>query len=196
MSSPRTTTLNLPPPFAAGATASADRRLRRLVDRHFDFIGRIIRNLGVAEADIDDVLQQVFFAAASRLPDIVEGSERAFLVQAAVNWAANARRARARSREVGMVELPEVADEAPSPEDLTDRKWAAAVLDHLLSAMDLELRTVFVLYEIERLSRAEIAELLGLPQGTVASRLRRAREDFEARLQRWRRGGPGAGEVP
>jgi RNA polymerase sigma-70 factor (ECF subfamily) len=196
MSSPRTTTLNLPPPFATGATASADRRLRWLVDRHFDFIGRIIRNLGVAEADVDDVLQQVFLAAASRLPDLVEGSERAFLVQAAVNWAANARRARARSREVAVIELPEVADEAPSPEDLTDRKWAAAVLDHLLAAMDLELRTVFVLYEIERLSRAEIAELLGLPQGTVASRLRRAREDFESRLQRWRRGGPGAGEVP
>jgi RNA polymerase sigma-70 factor (ECF subfamily) len=196
MASPRTTTLDLSPPLAARAAATDERRLRHLVDRHFDFIGRVIRNLGVADAEIDDVLQQVFCAVASRLGDIVEGSERAFLVQTAVNWAANARRARARSREVGVLELPDVADDAPSPEDLTDRKLAAVVLDHLFSAMDLDLRTVFVLYEIERLSRAEIAELLGLAEGTVASRLRRARDDFETRLQRWRRSGRGAGGEP
>jgi RNA polymerase sigma-70 factor (ECF subfamily) len=192
MSSPPTTTLNLPPPLAVEGTASADRRLRVLVDRHFDFIGRVLRNLGVAEAELDDVLQQVFCTAARRLLDIVEGSERAFLVQTAVNGAANARRARARSPEVGLAVLPEVADEAPSPEDLTDRKRAAVVLDRLLGTMELELRTVFVLFEIEQLSRGEIAELLGLPPGTVASRLRRAREDFEARLARWRRGAGGA----
>jgi RNA polymerase sigma-70 factor (ECF subfamily) len=195
MSSSRTTTLNLPPPFAA-ATASADRRLRDLVERDFDFIGRVIRNLGVAEAEIDDVLQQVFCAAANRLPDIALGSERAFLVQAAVNWAANARRAQARRREVGLAELPDVADEAPTPEDVTDRKRAAAVLDGLFATMELDLRTVFVLYEIERLSRSEIAQLLGLAEGTVASRLRRARDDFQARLERWRRSHRMPGGVP
>jgi RNA polymerase sigma-70 factor, ECF subfamily len=196
MSSPRTTTLDLPPPFAAAATASSDRRLRGLVEQHFEFIGRVVRNLGVAEAEIDDVLQQVFCAAASRLPDIVEGSERAFLVQAAVNWAANSRRAQARRREVGLAELADVADEAPTPEDVSDRKRAAAVLDGLFATMDLDLRTVFVLYEIERLSRSEIAALLGLAEGTVASRLRRARDDFQLRLERWRRSDRMPGGVP
>jgi RNA polymerase sigma-70 factor (ECF subfamily) len=189
MSSPPTTTLKLPPPLAVEHAASADRRVRALVGGHFDFIGRVLRNLGVAEAEIDDLLQQVFCTAARRLPDIVVGSERAFLIQTAVNLAANARRARARSPEVGVAVLPEIADQAPSPEDLTDRRRAGLVLDRLLATMDLELRTVFVLYEIEQLSRAEIAGLLGLPGGTVASRLRRARGDFEARLVRWRRGG-------
>lgn len=187
MSSPPTTTLKLSPLRAAGDATPVDRRVRVLVDRHLDFIGRVVRNLGVHEGEIDDVLQQVFCTAARRLTDIVEGSERAFLVQTAVNWAANARRARARNPEVGLDVLPEVADEAPTPEDLTDRKQAAAVLDRLLATMDLDLRTVFVLYEVEQLSRAEIAELLALPQGTVASRLRRARDDFETRLARWRR---------
>jgi RNA polymerase sigma-70 factor (ECF subfamily) len=191
MSSPPTTTLKLPSPLAVSGTA-VDRRVRALVDRHLDFIGRVLRNLGVAEAELDDVLQQVFCATVRRLPEVVEGSERAFLVQTAVNCAANARRARARNPEVGLAVLPDIADEAPSPEDLTDRKRAAVVLDRLLGTMELELRTVFVLYEVEQLSRAEIAELLGLAPGTVASRLRRAREDFEARLTRWRRGGGGA----
>jgi RNA polymerase sigma-70 factor (ECF subfamily) len=196
MSSPRITTLNLPPPFAAAAPASADRRLRGLVEQHFEFIGRVVRNLGVAEAEIDDVLQQVFCAAASRLPDLLEGSERAFLVQAAVNWAANTRRARFRRREVAVAELPEIVDEAPTPEDATDRKRAAAILDALLATMDLDLRTVFVLYEIERLSRSEIAALLELAEGTVASRLRRARDDFQLRLERWRRSDRMPGGAP
>jgi RNA polymerase sigma-70 factor (ECF subfamily) len=196
MSSPPTTTLNLAPPFAAAATASADRRLRGLVDQHFEFIGRVVRNLGVAEAEIDDVLQQVFCAASSRLTDIAQGSERAFLVQAAVNWAANSRRAQARRREVAVAELPDIADEALTPEDMTDRNRAAAVLDGLFATMDLDLRTVFVLYEIEQLSRSEIAALLGLAEGTVASRLRRARDDFQQRLERWRRSDRLPGGVP
>jgi RNA polymerase sigma-70 factor (ECF subfamily) len=185
MSSPPSSTLKLAPLAAAPA---ADRRLRGLVDEHFTFVARVVRNLGVAEADLDDVLQRAFCAVARRLDDIAPGSERAFLVQAAINWAHNARRARSRNPEVGLAELPDVADASPSPEDLTDRKRAAAVLDGLLATMDLELRTVLVLYEIEEMSRAEIAQLLGLPQGTVASRLRRAREDFESKLARWRRG--------
>jgi len=43
---------------------------------------------------------------------------------------------------------------------------------------------VFVLYEIEQLTSVEIADIVGVPAGTVASRLRRAREDFQARITR------------
>jgi RNA polymerase sigma-70 factor (ECF subfamily) len=50
--------------------------------------------------------------------------------------------------------------------------------------MPEELRVVFVLYELEELSTPEIAELCELPLGTAASRLRRAREDFEQRVAR------------
>jgi RNA polymerase sigma-70 factor (ECF subfamily) len=58
--------------------------------------------------------------------------------------------------------------------------------------MPIDLRAVFVLYELEQLTSAEIAELLQIPPGTVASRLRRARESFEscvARLRARRTGG-------
>jgi RNA polymerase sigma-70 factor (ECF subfamily) len=50
--------------------------------------------------------------------------------------------------------------------------------------MPSELRAVFTLYEIEEMTMIEIAQVLDLPQGTVASRLRRAREQFEARVDR------------
>jgi RNA polymerase sigma-70 factor (ECF subfamily) len=58
------------------------------------------------------------------------------------------------------------------------------MLDRVLADMDLDLRAVFVLYEIEEVTMAEIATVLQIPPGTVASRLRRAREDFLARVRR------------
>jgi len=166
--------------------ADSARRLRALYDDHFELVGRVVRNLGVSPSEVDDVLERVFSSAAARLADIEAGRERAFLVQAAVRWTANARRARARIREIGCDALPDVADLGASPEERTDSRRAAAVLDELLGAMDVDLRAVFVLDEIEEMSRSEIAVVLGIPGGTVVSRLRRAREDFEARLARWK----------
>jgi RNA polymerase sigma-70 factor (ECF subfamily) len=47
---------------------------------------------------------------------------------------------------------------------------------------------VFALYELEELTMAEIASILDLPEGTVASRLRRAREEFRTIAKRFERG--------
>ena len=65
------------------------------------------------------------------------------------------------------------------------------MLDGVLHAMEEDLRAVFVLFELEEMPTAEIATLLAIPPGTVASRLRRAREEFEVQVARIkkRRGG-------
>jgi RNA polymerase sigma-70 factor (ECF subfamily) len=55
----------------------------------------------------------------------------------------------------------------------------------------MDLRVVFTLHELEEMSMSEIAELVGIPAGTVASRLRRARQDFEAIVARLSRGRAG-----
>ena len=49
--------------------------------------------------------------------------------------------------------------------------------------MHVDLRAVFIAYEFEELTMIEIATALGLPQGTVASRLRRARAQFQERVR-------------
>jgi RNA polymerase sigma-70 factor (ECF subfamily) len=54
----------------------------------------------------------------------------------------------------------------------------------VLSKVDPDLVEVFVLYELEELTSPEIAELLGIPLGSVASRLRRAREQFRSAAER------------
>jgi RNA polymerase sigma-70 factor (ECF subfamily) len=80
------------------------------------------------------------------------------------------------------VECSEVA--RSSPERDLEVQQAMSLLDRLLEQLPLSLRLVFVLAEIEELSLADIAKLEDIPQGTAASRLRRARELFQAELER------------
>lgn len=147
---------------------------------HADFVFRTCRCLGLDAAAAEDATQQVFMVAANKAAQIPDGKERAFLLLAARNIVANARRARGRRRE-DFAELDRIDDRA-GPDDLLDRARARAAMDHALADMDFDLRTAFVLFEVEELSFTEISELLAIPRGTVASRVRRAREDLQARL--------------
>lgn len=179
-----------PPVTSPGATADAGAasraaRFRKLVDANFDFIWRSLRGLGVPVHSVDDAAQQVFLIAAQKLDDIIVGSERAFLFSTAGGVAANARRAQARRREIPDDEvLGRQVDGSPSVEKLVEMKEQRALLDQVLANMPDDLRTVFVLFVLEGIPTPEIAELLDLPQGTVASRLRRAREAFHAQSKR------------
>lgn len=164
--------------------ASAETRLRAMVDSYIDFVARVLRNAGTPDADVDDAVQRTFITAANRLADIRVGAEKSFLLQIALHIAAHARRTVARRREVHSDEAPEQVEAFATPEQLTDQKRARQMLDRVLDQMDADLRTVFVLYEFEELNMAEIANALRIPQGTVASRLRRARADFRQRVAR------------
>ena len=185
---PRREHLEVPPPVAARASearsSAADARLRAMVAAHYDFTWRSLRRLGVPATDVDDCAQQVFWVAARKLDLIAEGSERAFLFSTAMRVAADARRSRSRRREVHEDDAAEPLDPGPDPEQLADRRRARAVLDEVLDALPMELRAPFVLFELEEMPTAEIAAVLDLPPGTVASRLRRAREEFQSIVAR------------
>jgi RNA polymerase sigma-70 factor, ECF subfamily len=157
-------------------------RLSRLVDDHIDFVARILRNAGTAEADIDDEVQRVFIVLSNRLDDVQSGSEKSFLLQTALHIAARSRRTVARRREVLTDQLPQIADPVSTPEELADRRQMRQTVDHILGQMDSDLRIVFLLYEVEQMTAAEIGTALKIPNGTVASRLRRARADFRDRV--------------
>jgi RNA polymerase sigma-70 factor, ECF subfamily len=159
-------------------------RLSDLVKRELAPLWRFLRRLGLTEAEADDGAQQVFIVVARRLEEIEEGRERAFVFSTALNVAAKLHRSRNRRREVSDDELEERRDSLPGLDELIDRRRARALLDEILEAMPEDIRIVFVLYEIEELTMAEIASVLEVPPGTVASRLRRARTDFNARVAR------------
>jgi RNA polymerase sigma-70 factor (ECF subfamily) len=159
-------------------------RARALVDAHFRFVWRLLRRLGLAEADADDVAQQVFVVASNKLDAVIAGSERGFLYRTAVHLASRFRRARGRRREDPSDDLERMSSPEPDLEELVDRRRARELLDDVLQHLPDDQRTVFVLFEIEQLTSVEIAGVLELPLGTVASRLRRAREQFQAELTR------------
>jgi glucose/mannose transport system substrate-binding protein len=132
--------------------------------------------MGVPEGEIEDVVQEALVVTASRLPHLEPGSERAFLYATALYIARNARRGlRRRQRATDrLLQLPN--DPIPGADDLTDQLRARAMLEEALEQLPGEARLVFLLFELQEMPLSRIAERLGLPEGTVASRLRRARQ--------------------
>jgi RNA polymerase sigma-70 factor (ECF subfamily) len=154
------------------------------VEAQYDFVWRSLRRLGVAAGDVDDSVQRVFLTTAAKLASVRSGSERSFLFQTALRVAADYRKARRRRREVSSDMLPEELDTAPVGEELLSLQQARRHLDGILDGMPMELRVVFILSDLEEMTMSAIAELLNVPAGTVASRLRRARAEFREKAAR------------
>jgi len=161
-----------------------EQQLRALVNEHFDFIWRLLRRMGLTPADADDAAQQVFMAATQKSERITQGSERTYLYGIALRVAANLRRKLARRREEAEPLAHEVIDLGAQPEHAANLGEACALLDELLRALPEELGRVLVLAQIEQLEVSEIAAAEGIPVGTAASRLRRARAFFREQLER------------
>jgi RNA polymerase sigma-70 factor (ECF subfamily) len=168
-----------------GGGFEMDERLTALVRVHYDFVWRLLRRSGVPRPETEDAAQQVFLVAHRRLSVIALGSERAFLAGTAVRVAADIRRGR-RRRPADVEAEPDAVDLRPQPDELVEAHRARVLLDRLLASMPEELAAAFVLFEIEELSTREIGVALGIPKGTVASRLRRAREWFSDAVARER----------
>ena len=174
-----------PRPSAAAPprVAPPEDRLRAMVEDGYDFVWRTLVRFGVARSEAEDAAQQVFIVASRRLDAITPGAERAFLFQTARRLAWNARRTVRRRREE-----PEPAgdriDPGAGPDVALERARLRAMMDRVVEELDLDLREVFVLYELEEMTMVEIARLLEIPAGTVASRLRRARVAFREAVRR------------
>jgi RNA polymerase sigma-70 factor (ECF subfamily) len=174
-------------PTALALVSEDAPRLRAMIAEHLAFTWRCLRRLGLPPDVADDATQRVFLAASRKIGSIEPGRERAFLFQTAVRVARAEKRAFARRREVLVGgEGAEPLDTAPSAEEQVDRGRAREFLDELLASMDIDLRAVFVLFELEGLTTAEIGGCLGIPMGTAASRLRRARKEFQSAIKRYR----------
>lgn len=171
--------------------------LRVLFDEHYPSIWRLLRRLGVAAGQLDDAAQEVFWVAARRLADIEPGRAHSFLYGVALRIAANElRRQRSAMPLFDSDRVRALRDEGPSPEEQMVKRQARELLDEVLDRLPTELRTVFVLFELEGLEVRHIAQLERIPVGTASSRLRRAREEFSAITKRVRAGLSAGGGYP
>ena len=151
-----------------------------------DFLGRIAADDALASdfaaiCDTGGRLQGT--PSAERGFALVE--ERLSVFGTVVRQVAGARRKVARRREAGDLVLGELSAPAEGrPDAALERERARALLDDVIAALPEDTRPVFVLYELENMTMAEIATCLELAPGTVASRRRRGREAFAASVAR------------
>lgn len=168
-----------PPPLAAWKGPS-EGRLSRVLSENLAVLWRFLRRLGVSDGDTDDAVQEVVLVLARKLDHVEVGRERSFVLGTALRVAAGFRRTRRNRREVDGADFSDLESPQLDPEALAERRRFFALCERVLSELPAELRVVFVLYELEELTMAKIATTLDLPPGTVASRLRRSREQFES----------------
>jgi RNA polymerase sigma-70 factor (ECF subfamily) len=166
----------------AGGTLSARLRLERMFRAHHELIWRTLRRLGLSPDLAADTVQQAYLIAAERLEDIRTGSERAFLFSTAIGLARTNFRRSQRCQLQSDMDMH--VDPGLKSEQLNNRCSAMQLIDRIFAKTDPDLVAVFVLFELEGLSAPEIAQLIDIPVGTVASRLRRARSTFKAAARR------------
>jgi RNA polymerase sigma-70 factor (ECF subfamily) len=150
------------------------------------FIGRTIERLVGAGPHVDDLLQETFIVAfrkqAAFRPE--RGAPRAWLYGIAANLS---RRWLRSQRRFGLFRRRlEERDESsgPRPDEEIERSEERKMVHEILQSLSLEHREIFVLYELEGLAGPDIAAMVGVPIGTVWSRLHHARREFTERAKR------------
>jgi RNA polymerase sigma-70 factor (ECF subfamily) len=161
---------------------------REIHDAYFGFVWRYAANRRVPPMAIDDVVQEVFVVVYHRLASF-EG--RSSLKTWLAGIAHNVVRGYVRkpgNRPESDYSAEELQLLAPgwNPAEALERKAAVQLLHELLDKMSDVQREVFVLCEVEQLSSVEIAEVLGVNENTVRTRLLAARKLFNAGAARAR----------
>jgi RNA polymerase sigma-70 factor (ECF subfamily) len=159
--------------------------LAAVYEDHFQYVWRCLRTLGVRDAWLDDALQDVFVVVQRRLPEFDGGVQlRTWLYAIALRVA---RKYRARVRKESTEDVSETTEQAAPGQDgerAAHSHERLLLARQALEALDDAKREVFVLARVEQMSAPEMASVLGLPVNTVYSRLRAARQEFEAEVCR------------
>lgn len=154
-----------------------------LLRDHGPFVWRTLARLGVRGPDVEDMFQEVFVVVHRRLDSFDRSArETTWLFGICLRVASDYRRRRRRKPEQSL------GDDQPrsagiSPEDHAISSQLRARVDAALDAMDDDKRAVFVLFELEGMDCASIAELVGAKVGTVYSRLHAARAEFRKAIE-------------
>ncbi len=158
--------------------------VRQIFDEHARYVWRTLRHLGVADADLEDVCQEVFVTVHRKLPEFEGRSKlRTWLYGICLRVASDYRR-RAYVRRERAVPDPLQGAAEPRGNQPDVRAELRGTLAQLLDSLDDDKRAVLVLYEIEGLSMKEVAEVVDCPLQTAYSRLHAARRRISEVMSR------------
>ncbi len=172
--------------------AKARRAFEELLSEHLDALyAYALRLCGGHEADAEDLLQDSALRAFDGLAELrAPEAARAWLFTIMTRTHLNRVRATRRRGEVAFADLDEAAFEGAlegwvpvnTPEEIFGQHQLRERLGRALDSLAPELRSVVWLSDVEGFRQREIAAMLHIPEGTVASRLYRARRALRARL--------------
>jgi RNA polymerase sigma-70 factor (ECF subfamily) len=159
--------------------ATRESRFDSLVERQAKFVFRVAFSVLRNPESAEDVVQETFLKLyRNRAWETME-NERAFLARVA--WRMAVERIPKKRREHAAFREP-VSEDANPEETLLSSDWIGGVL-RLVDALPEEFRQVLALSGIEGLNSREIAEVTGIPEGTVRRRLQRARQLVKQKLE-------------
>jgi RNA polymerase sigma-70 factor, ECF subfamily len=158
---------------------------RTIFELEVGYVMRTLRRLGVAPADLEDLAHDVFLAVHQRLDSYDPARAlRPWLFGFAFRVASHYRRKA--GRETALDHAETVVDAADGPDAILEKETRRQLVLAGLDAIELSRRAVFVLHELDGITCEEIARTLEIPLGTAYSRLRLARQDFSAAMNRLR----------
>jgi RNA polymerase sigma factor (sigma-70 family) len=154
-----------------------------LVKMHQDNLYGWVYSLIKDEAQADDITQLTFITAYKKISTFRGGSFRAWLFTIARNRSIDEMRLKKRYPSVSLDDSPEddrdllsiLPDGSPLPEDRLVSAERSKQVEKLLNCLSRVFQEVLWLVDIEGLDYQEAAQILGLPIGTLKSRLNRAR---------------------
>ena len=158
-------------------------RFEQVVLPHLDAAYNLARWLTRNDHDAEDVAQEAYLRAFKFFGGFHGGDGRSWLLAIVRNtcytWLQQNRR---RELTTDLEETPDIESQEPNPETALLQSVDHQMLRQALEALPVEFREVVILRELEGLSYKEIADLAGLPLGTVMSRLARARKRLQQYL--------------
>jgi RNA polymerase sigma-70 factor (ECF subfamily) len=190
--------------FRRSPRAGEPKAFEELLSEHLDALYRTaLRLCGGRKADAEDLLHDAVLRAFERFDELRDpAAARAWMFTILTRTNLNRLRARRRRAETVVSDLDahefEEAlaswSDAPPPDEQTELALQRERLGAALDVLDEELRPVIWLSDVEGFRQREVAEMLGIPEGTVASRLFTARRRLRETLRRrapeaseWRR---------
>ena len=162
------------------ATAEGHLDAEALYRAHVDFVGRFLLRLGANGQDIPDLIQEVFLVAHRRGGFILgRAKPTTWLAEISFRVLSDRRKKTRRKLEDSDTDGVGLApSHRSSPGETAESRQALARVQQALDTLTPEKRAVFVLFELEGEACDAIAGGLGIPVGTVYSRLHAARRDF------------------
>jgi RNA polymerase sigma-70 factor (ECF subfamily) len=170
-----------------------DRTFGSLFEREYPKVRSLVRRFGVRSEDAEDVTQDVFVTAYRRLPDLDAARPIRPWLFTIVHYTTMAYLRRTRRDAEVIADSPdqdEVPDMTMSAEERIDIEQTRRLLLRALDALDIELRSILLMYDVDDRAAKEVAESLSLPVGTAYTRLRRARHALRRTVRRLQRRRP------